>query len=138
MVINFFRQSVLISCLVYLGLAGIYFALFRKADKPVWASFIPVYREYIFLRVAGCPGWWLLILIATIWAPVVGYFWAGVICFRLARRFNRGEDFAIACAILPVIFVPFLAFGKSQYNYNAQHNGPAEATAGENSPLPPR
>ncbi|MGA1264674.1 MAG: DUF5684 domain-containing protein [Prochlorothrix sp.] len=34
-----------------------------KAGYPGWAVFVPFYNVYISLKVAGRPGWWLILLI---------------------------------------------------------------------------
>src|ERR1700690_1558250 len=35
--------------------------VYQKAGQPGWASIIPIYNAYILLKIAGRPGWWLLL-----------------------------------------------------------------------------
>ena len=35
--------------------------IFAKAGRPGWAAIIPIYNYYIALKIAGKPGWWLLL-----------------------------------------------------------------------------
>src|SRR5215475_7371788 len=48
--------------IVILVLAG-WWKLFVKAGHPGWACLIPFYNIYILLKIAGRPGWWLLLLL---------------------------------------------------------------------------
>src|ERR1700756_5999600 len=36
--------------------------VFTKAGQPGWASIIPIVNTYFLVKVAGRPGWWLLLL----------------------------------------------------------------------------
>jgi hypothetical protein len=48
----------LLTLVVTLALVGlIYMGLFRKAGRPVWAAFVPVYNSYVILKIVGRPGW---------------------------------------------------------------------------------
>jgi len=35
--------------------------LFVKAGQPGWAAIIPFYNTYTLIKIAGKPGWWLLL-----------------------------------------------------------------------------
>ncbi len=37
--------------------------MFSKAGQPGWASIIPLYNVYIMCKIAGRPGWWLLLFL---------------------------------------------------------------------------
>jgi Family of unknown function (DUF5684) len=115
-------------------------ALFRKAGKPGWIGFVPIWNLVVLLELAGKPAWWLLIYFLSgvvpgfvlitlqillrfpltyslntllISVPVIVlqiYFGIG-----LARNFKRGPDFGVGIGVLPVVFLPMLAFGDAVY-----------------------
>ena len=39
---------------------------FVKADKPGWGAIIPFYNTYLMIKVAGRPGWWLILFFIPI------------------------------------------------------------------------
>lgn len=89
--------------------------VFSKAGQPGWAAIIPIFNVYIMCKVAGRPGWWLLLMLI----PFVNLIIAIVLSVDIAKRFGKGVGFAIGMIILPFIFWPILAFGGAQYETGA-------------------
>lgn len=85
--------------------------VFTKAGQPGWAIFIPIYNAYVMLKIAGKPGWWLILMFIPIVSIVVGI----VVLVALAQNFGKGAGFAVGLLFLPFIFYPILAFGDAQY-----------------------
>jgi hypothetical protein len=85
--------------------------VFVKAGQPGWAAIIPIYNLYIICKIAGKPGWWVLLMLI----PLVGFIIALLVDLDLAKAFGKGAGFAIGLWLLPVIFYPILAFGDAQY-----------------------
>ena len=85
--------------------------LFDKAGEPPLAGVIPLVNMFFLLRIAGKPQWWIVLY----FIPVVGTVIWFILCLALAERFGRGTLFGLGLAILPVIFFPELAFGRSEY-----------------------
>jgi ABC-type sulfate transport system permease subunit len=85
--------------------------VFTKAGKPGWASLIPIYNAYVMLVIAGKPGWWLVLMFIPVANLVVGI----LACIGLAERFGKGGGFAAGLILLPIVFVPILAFGSAKY-----------------------
>lgn len=83
--------------------------IFVKAGKPGWASIIPIYNLIVLLEVVGRPMWWILIYI--ICSPIA----AIVVSIDLAKSFGKDIGFGIGLIILPIIFMPMLAFGSATY-----------------------
>jgi len=89
--------------------------VFVKAGQPGWASLIPIYNAYVFLKIAGKPGWWLLLL----FIPLVNLV-AGILALiAFVNRFGKGGGYVLGLIFLPFIFYPMLAFGDAQYQGNA-------------------
>ncbi len=85
--------------------------VFIKAGQPGWAAIVPIYNMYVLLKIAGKPGWWILLL----FVPVVNLVISIIALFGLAENFGKGAGFAIGLLFLPIIFYPILAFGSATY-----------------------
>jgi hypothetical protein len=91
--------------------------IYSKADQPGWAAIIPIYNMYIWCRIVGRPGWWVILL----FIPVVNFVITIILSIDLAKSFGKGAGFGILLWILPYIFALVLAFGSAKYE------GPAAA-----------
>jgi hypothetical protein len=93
--------------------------VFVKAAQPGWAAIIPIYNLYILLKVIGRPPWWLLLFLAGIIVPFLGWILLIVIgiiiAIDLAKSFAKSSGFAVGLFFLNFIFVPILGFGDSRY-----------------------
>ena len=45
---------------IVLVIAGLW-KTFVKAGEPGWGAIIPFYNIYLIIKVAGRPGWWLIL-----------------------------------------------------------------------------
>jgi hypothetical protein len=82
-----------------------------KAGQPGWASIIPIYNTYIWCKVAGRPGWWVILL----FIPFVNFIILIILCIDVAKSFGKGVGFGLGLLILGIIFWPILGFGSAQY-----------------------
>lgn len=89
--------------------------VFAKAGEPGWASIIPIYNTYILLKIAGKPGWWLILMLV----PLVNVVVAVMASIAMAERFGRSQAFGVGLAFLGFIFYPILGFGGSKYMQEA-------------------
>ena len=105
--------------IVYLALMVFMIAsawrVFTKAGQPGWASLIPIYNTYIFLKIAGKPGWWLILLFIPLVNIVIGI----IATVAFAKSFGKGAGFAVGLIFLPIIFFPILAWGSAQHKASA-------------------
>ncbi len=85
--------------------------VFVKAGQPGWAVIIPIYNAIVFLKIAGKPAWWFLLLLI----PVVNLVIAIIATIALAEKFGQSTGFAIGLLLLPFIFYLILGFGKAKY-----------------------
>jgi hypothetical protein len=102
------------------GCVGLVFALFiiiamwkvfTKAGQPGWAAIIPIFNLYILCKVAGRPGWWLLLMLI----PFVNFIIMIIVCIDIAKNFGKGAGFGLGLAFLGFIFFPVLGFGSATY-----------------------
>ncbi len=85
--------------------------VFDKAGEPGWAAIVPIYNLYVLLKIAGRPGWWILLFLI----PFVNFVIAIIVAFDVAKRFGKEAGFALGLVFLPFIFYPLLAWGDAQY-----------------------
>jgi hypothetical protein len=95
--------------------------VFTKADRPGWAAIIPIYNMYVWCKIVGRPGWWVILMLI----PLVNIIVAIIICIDMARSFGKGAGFGIGIALLGIIFLPILGFGSAQYGGPAAGQGAA-------------
>ncbi len=86
--------------------------IFTKANKPGWASIIPIYSNIVLLDIAGMPLWWFIGFLIPFVSPIV---WL-INCLKLAERFGKGAGYGLGLFFLPFIFFPLLAFSSAEYN----------------------
>jgi Family of unknown function (DUF5684) len=85
--------------------------VFTKAGHPGWACLIPIYNLYILIKIAGKPGWWIILFLI----PVVNFVIAIIVHIGVANNFGKSALFGLGLAFLPFIFYLILAFGDAQY-----------------------
>ena len=85
--------------------------IFTKAGQPGWACIIPIYNLYILIKIAGKPGWWIVLFLI----PVVNFVIAIIVHIGVANNFGKSALFGLGLAFLPFIFYLILAFGDAQY-----------------------
>jgi hypothetical protein len=88
--------------------------IFEKAGKPGWAAIVPIYNMVVLLQIIKKPVWWIILF----FIPVVNFIMILIVNYHLAKSFGKDIGFAIGLILLPVIFIPILAFGNATYQYN--------------------
>lgn len=100
---------------IYLAILVVFIAsgwkVFSKAGEAGWQIFIPIWNAVVWLRIAGRPWWWLLLM----FIPIINFILVIMATLSFAERFGKGAGFAIGLLFLPIIFYPWLAFGDAQY-----------------------
>jgi len=96
--------------------------VFTKAGQPGWASIIPIYNYYVWCKIVGRPGWWVLLLLLCF--PIFFI----ILCIDLAKSFGHGVGFALGLSFLGIIFFPVLGFGGSTYHGPAALGGTVTPT----------
>ena len=103
--------SMIVGLLIAVLLIVATWKVFTKAGQPGWASIIPIYNLYIWCKIVGRPGWWILLMLIPFVNIIVGI----ILCIDMAKSFGKGAGFGIGLALLGVIFIPILGFGSAQY-----------------------
>jgi hypothetical protein len=83
----------------------------RESGGTGLGVLIPIYNIYLICKIAGRPGWWVLLC----FIPCVGVIIAIVLAIDIAKNFGKGPIFGLGLAFLGFIFYPILGFGDAQY-----------------------
>jgi purine-cytosine permease-like protein len=83
--------------------------IFTKAGEPGWAAIVPIYNILVLLKITGKPTWWIVLYIVC--APIA----AILVTLALAEKFGKSVGYAIGMIVLPIVFLPMLAFGSAEY-----------------------
>ena len=84
---------------------------FEKAGQPGCAVLIPIYNAIVFLKIAGKPAWWVVLLMI----PVVGLIVAIIAAIDFAKAFGKGAGYGLGIAFFGAIFVPVLGFSDARF-----------------------
>src|SRR5204863_9551957 len=103
--------SMIVGLLIALLLIVAMWKVFTKAGQPGWASIIPIYNLYIWCKIVGRPGWWIILLLIPFVNIIVGI----ILCIDMATSFGRGVGFGICLALLGIIFCTFLGLVSVKY-----------------------
>jgi hypothetical protein len=120
--------SMIIGLLIALFLIVAMWKVFTKAGQPGWASIIPIYNLYIWCKIVGRPGWWVLLMLI----PFVNFIIGIILCIDMAKSFGKGVGFGVGLLLLGIIFLPILGFGSAQYQ------GPSASPGVAITPPPPQ
>ncbi|MGO9232447.1 MAG: DUF5684 domain-containing protein [Bryobacteraceae bacterium] len=85
---------------------------YTKAGQPGWACLVPFYNLYILLKIAGKPGWWLVLWLI----PLVNIVIAIIVSIAVAKAFEKSALFGvIMLCVLGGIGYLILGFGDARY-----------------------
>ncbi len=111
--------ATIVALLIGLVLIVALWKVFTKAGQPGWASIIPIYNVYVWCKIVGRPGWWVILMLI----PFVNFIILIILSIDLAKSFGKGVGFGLGLAFLGFIFLPILGFGSAQYQ------GPSAGTS---------
>jgi Family of unknown function (DUF5684) len=100
-----------IACILALISIIAWWKVFTKAGHPGWACLVPIYNIYILLKIAGRPGWWLILFLI----PIVNFVISIIVSIDVAGSFGKSTLFGLGLAFLPFIFYLILGFGDAKY-----------------------
>ena len=125
----FIALLVAVALLVLMVVSNIF--LFRKMGLPGWYAIIPFWNSWNQFKMTWTtmPWFWLYLVVSILMFAgidgVLGFVVSvlGLIVgiganYQLARAFGKGAGYCVGLTLLPIIFLPMLAFGQSQYMGN--------------------
>lgn len=100
--------SLIISLIIIIS----YWKIFKKAGQPGVASIIPIYNIIVMIKVAKLPLWYLILF----FIPIANIYALFKIYIEIAKKYGKSTGFGIGMALVPIIFVPMLAFSDNVYD----------------------
>lgn len=87
---------------IYVYIAYCWYIIAKKTNtKDPWLAWIPIANIYLLIKIAGKPGWWLILLLI----PIVNLIITIIIWIEIARRRQKPGWLGIL-AVIPVINLP--------------------------------
>ena len=97
--------------------------LFSKAGRPGWAILVPIYNLIVQFQVAKISPWLVLLYLLAI-IPILGSIVLLAlniyVSIKTCQAFNKGTGFIIGYIFLGFIFMPILALGNSEYDFECK------------------
>ncbi|MBR5389082.1 hypothetical protein IK146_00750 [Candidatus Saccharibacteria bacterium] len=87
--------------------------ILERLRKKGWVALIPLYRFVVLFKAIGLRTWCAVLMLI----PGVNISMRIVFYIALAKRFNRNYFFVPLLVILPLVFLPIVAFGEGQHIY---------------------
>lgn len=125
-----FGLTIAAAILVLMIVANIF--LFRKMGLPGWYGVIPIWNIYQLFRQCWTPlpwfGFWgALAVLSFLGVEGIIGFVVSVLTlvisvalnYKLALAFGRGVGYCIGLSLIPIVFLPMLAFGPALYQGNS-------------------
>lgn len=98
---------------VYVLMAISLMKIANRTNTPnAWFAWIPILNLVLMLQIAGRPMWWLIFFLVPI-INIAGIVLNFVIWVDIAKRLGKSAVWGILAALIPIIFMPYLAFSKS-------------------------
>ena len=104
----FFLVGMVVAVVFIIGM----WKVFTKAGKPGWAILVPFYSIYILLKIAGRPGWWLILCCI----PLVNVVIAILVAIDVAKSFGQSAAFGVILLFL-LGGIGYLILGFGNYKY---------------------
>lgn len=100
-----------------------FWKVFEKAHQPGWAAVIPIYNLFVLLKIAGRPGWWLVLYLI----PFVNVVVHLVVSLDVAKAFGKSPVFGVfGLWLFSLIGFLILGFGSATYRGTAQPTQPLQ------------
>lgn len=118
-----------ILCLVFYIV--VWWRIYRKAGEPGWAALVPGLSSWVMYKITWGRGsvfiGQLLITgvlsllgniswLFTIGSVIVSLIYSIITNAKLAKVFRKSGGFAFGLIVLPIVFLPIVAFGSCEYD----------------------
>ncbi len=99
--------------------------ILQRLRKSSWIALVPIYRFVVLFKATGISPWYAILMLI----PGVNLIMRVVFYVALVRKFNRNYFFVFLLTVLPLIFLPVVAFGDGHYIYIKRVKRPKEEKA---------
>lgn len=85
--------------------------IFKKANRSGVAAYIPFYNLWVLLEIINKPKIYILLLLI----PIINLIFYFQVIVALGKAFRKPSLFILGMLFFPLIFIPILGFGSSEY-----------------------
>lgn len=105
-----FLFVMIIVLIVYVIVALSLMRIAKRTNTPnAWFAWIPILNLILMLQIAKRPMWWLIFFLVP-FVNIVGIVLQFVIWVDIAKLLGKQAWVGILAGLIPIIFVPYLAF----------------------------
>jgi len=80
--------------------------IYEKLGTDGWKAIIPIYNTIVLLELLK----WDIWKIVLFFIPVVNIVFSFLLMRDLAKKFGKGDGYAVGLFLLSIVFIPMLAF----------------------------
>lgn len=107
--------------------------IYTKAGEKGWKSLIPIYNNWIFLRLGGQSSWWAILTIFPILNLITSVMLA-IAAYNIGLKFHKSGSFVIVYLLFSPIWAIMLGYGEN----NTWHDdNDASSNFPNTTPIPP-
>lgn len=104
---------ILAAIIIYVIMAVSLMKIADRTDTPnAWFAWIPILNLILMLQISQRPMWWLIFFLIPI-LNIAGIILQFVIWIDIAKKLGKSAIWGVLAALIPIIFMPYLAFSQS-------------------------
>lgn len=120
-------KSAITSLLITVYMIVVRWIIYKKAGKHGWAAIIPIYKDVVWLKIAGLSPWLLLLFLI----PIFGWIALAIIFivakFKVPVAFGQSALWGLGLWFIPIVFESVIAFSKEfEYKDGKEKNETVE------------
>lgn len=118
-------KSAITSFIITIYMIAVRWIIYKKAGKHGWAAIIPIYKDVVWLKIAGLSPWLLLLFLI----PFFGWIALAIIFivakFKVPVAFGQSALWGLGLWFIPIVFESVIAFSK-EFEYKKGENDKGE------------
>ena len=115
-------KSAITSFIITVYMIVVRWIIYKKAGKHGWAAIIPIYKDVVWLKIAGLSPWLLLLFLI----PIFGWIALAIIFivakFKVPVAFGQSALWGLGLWFIPIVFESVIAFSKEFEYKNGENN----------------
>lgn len=88
--------------------------IFKKADVPEWAAWVPVYNNWKLLELGNQQGFWAVLSLIP-FVNIVALIFTYLAMYQIGLKLQKAGWFVLVAIFLPLIWLIWLGFDDSRW-----------------------